>query len=236
MRFTKRIYTLSLLILALIAGGCKNDHYTLPTTFSPYSPNVLLNIQPMSQFPLYPTGCEATATVMALNYAGISISVDEFIDEHLSCSSNFYKKDDILYGPDPYITFAGNPRSQQSYGCMSPVIERAILSCLKSYDKQIINCSGTPLEDLCHIYLDNQLPVILWATIDMQKASIGNSWFLENGSFFVWTAGEHCLLLVGYDEQQYYFNDPYYGTVIGYDREKTERAYAALGMQALVIQ
>ena len=72
--------------------------------------------------------------------------------------------------------------------------------------------------------------------MDMMKATAGNSWFLEDGRFYVWTAGEHCLLLVGYDDTHYYFNDPRQGQTVAYSKDDTQRAYAALGKQALVIQ
>ena len=124
----------------------------------------------------------------------------------------------------------------RSQPVMAPVIEKALASCLQAYNKQVINCCDTDLDTLCRTYIDNRIPVILWATIDMQVATAGNSWFLDNGELYVWPAGEHCLLLIGYDEHRYYFNDPRYGDIVAYAKTDVEHAYAALGQQALIIQ
>ena len=233
-RIRNAIVLIVIIIYSLTIGGC-NDNIVCKIPKSPSS-DTFISVEPLSQFPLYPTGCESVTAVMALNYAGISISVDEFIDEYLICSSNFYKRGNISYGPDPYSVFAGDPRSQYSYGCMAPVIEKALASCLQAYNKQVINCCDTDLDTLCRTYIDNRIPVILWATIDMQVATAGNSWFLDNGELYVWPAGEHCLLLIGYDEHRYYFNDPRYGDIVAYAKTDVEHAYAALGQQALIIQ
>ena len=52
-----------------------------------------------------------------------------------------------------------------------------------------------------------------------------------------WVAPEHCLLLVGYDDYFYYFNDPRDSKARTYYRkEAVDRAYKAQGSQAVVIQ
>lgn len=225
------------LLLICTFGILVAIHYRKPRPMTwdlPIS-DVQIPVVALSQYPLYPTGCESVTSVMALHYAGFTITIDEFIDEHLSCSSRFYQKDGMLFGPDPFQVFVGDPRSEQSYGCMAPVIEKAIRSCL-TQNQQVLNVSGTDLDQLCQLYIDAGIPVIIWATMDMKNAAVGNSWFLEDGRFFVWTAGEHCLLLVGYDETYYYFNDPRHGKTVAYAKAAAERSFAALGKQALVIQ
>ena len=89
----------------------------IPTAPSLPRADVLLDVQAIPQYPDYPTGCESVSAVMALQYAGIQITVDDFIDNHLVCDNyNFYWMDDVLHGPDPYSVFIGDPRSQSSYG------------------------------------------------------------------------------------------------------------------------
>lgn len=57
------------------------------------------------------------------------------------------------------------------------------------------------------------------------KGDHGPEWkLLDSGETFCWTSNEHCMLLVGYDEEKYYFNDPYNNNgVIGYERELVEK-------------
>ncbi len=208
----------------------------LPTTDRTLPPaQTLLDVEPMCQYPAYPTGCESVTAVMALRHAGIPITVDEFIDRHLVCSNRFLDINGLLYGPDPYSVFVGDPRSQYSYGCMAPVIENALISCVGD-EKEVINTTGNALRTLCRTYIDEGIPVIVWATMEMRAVTDGNSWRLMDGRSFTWPAGEHCLLLVGYGDNAYFFNDPLYGTVVAFDKADVDRSYHSLGEQSLVIR
>ena len=42
-----------------------------------------IDVPYIDQSKRYPTGCESVSTVMALQYAGVNISVDKFIDNYL---------------------------------------------------------------------------------------------------------------------------------------------------------
>ena len=51
---------------------------------------------------------------------------------------------------------------------------------------------------------------------------------------FSWKNNEHCLLLVGYDDDVYYFNDPWHNHgLIGYDRALVENRHAQQYAQAV---
>jgi len=43
------------------------------------------------------------------------------------------------------------------------------------------------------------------------------------------------MLLVGYDETHYYFNDPWKGEEVSYPRQLSEQRYETMGRQALVV-
>ena len=181
----------------------------------------------ISQKPSYPTGCESVATVMALQYAGVNISVDKFIDNYL------YRTGMIF---DPNESFGGDPRGR-GYGCYSPVIKNALDKCfaaegLSTYSATKL--SNVPLQQLCTDYIDKDIPVIMWATIDMQSWYNGDHWYY-NGKRIQWIAPEHCLLLVGYDDQNYIFNDPWRNKQTYYRKSAVEAAYAGLFKQAVVL-
>ncbi len=172
---------------------------------------------------------------MALRYAGEKTSVANFIDNHLACSQDFYWWEGKFYGPSPYEYFLGNPRTENSYGCMAPVIKKALIRYFGS-DDRVIDTTGKSLSTLCDTYISNNIPVIVWASIGMLNITDGRSWILPDGTTFAWPSNEHCLLLVGYDANKYYFNDPYTGKVVSYARSIVENRYERLGMQSLVVK
>ena len=192
----------------------------------------------------WPTGCESVSAVMLLQYLGVEISVDEFIKEYLPCRP-FEDQAGKLIGADPRREFAGSPYDPDSMGCYAPVIRAALERVLAERGRQIKQGSdedqtektrwrvedltGFSMEQLCTEYLDRGRPVIFWACIDMKEPVTGPDWYLEDGrTVFTWISNEHCMLLVGYDETNYYFNDPWehHGT-IGYEKTIVEARHQA---------
>lgn len=172
---------------------------------------------------------------MALNATGEQISVGAFIDNYLECSLRFYWSGGKYYGPDPNEYYLGDPRSENSYGCMAPPIKKALIRYFGS-DERVADTTGTALPDLCKNYIDRGIPVIVWASIGMVNIVDGTAWITPDGSTFTWPINEHCLLLVGYDANKYYFNDPYTGKTVGYAKSVTEKRYERLGKQSLAVK
>ena len=204
----------------------EENNTDIPTP-EPSGKSKIIDAPFISQKPSYPTGCESVATVMALQYAGVNISVDKFIDNYL------YKTGMIF---DPNESFGGNPRGS-GYGCYSPVIKNALDKCfvaegLSTYSATELK--NVSLQQLCTDYIDKDIPVIMWATIDMRPWYNGDHWYY-NGKKIQWIAPEHCLLLVGYDDQNYIFNDPWRNKQTYYRKSAVEAAYAGLFKQAIVI-
>ncbi|RGQ41512.1 hypothetical protein DWY99_06150 [[Clostridium] leptum] len=95
---------------------------------------------------------------------------------------------------------------------------------------------GIPLDVLCETYLQNNIPVILWATINMEYPTPGDCWLMEGtGEELQWMRPEHCLLLVGYDQDYYYFNDPTAERQYRYEKSACEAAYQGLHSQAVAV-
>ena len=187
----------------------------------------VINVPYISQKGTYPTGCESVSAVMLLQYLGYDISVDEFIEKYLECQS-FEIRNGQLNGPDPRRYFCGSPYNEDDFGCYAPVLKTALEKAAGEHYR-IIDESGKPGEELLREYIDRDMPVIYWACIDMREPVIGPEWrLLENGEVFTWISNEHCMLLVGYDESHYYFNDPYEGHgLISYPKEIVEKRHKA---------
>lgn len=238
----KRIATVWLVVLLMMVG-CgesareKTDDTpptTQGTTASWDTLGGVLDVPQLCQYPTLPTGCEATAAAMVLQYHGEAIEPAEFAKRWLSCSGEFYWRDGEYYGPDPSEFFVGDPFSSNGYGCYAMPIVKAINQNSRWCEAALIE--GETLDVLCTRYLDDGLPLLIWVTMEMREPTDGDSWILPSGEIFTWVAGEHCVVLVGYDETMVYYNDPRTGAMVGCDRGLAEERFAQLGSQAVAVE
>lgn len=181
----------------------------------------------------YPTGCESVSAVMLLRYLGYDLSVDEFIVKYLECRE-IETRDGRVFGPDPNEYFCGSPYDKDSFGCYAPVVQKALEKA--AGDRyEFMDETNTPVEQLLTKYIDNGMPVVFWACINMREPIVGPEWVLtDSGQTFTWISNEHCMLLVGYDEEGYYFNDPYENNgVIKYPKNLVEDRHRAQHQMAV---
>ncbi len=195
------------------------------TPITPTGKHKIIDVDFITQIGKYPTGCESVTAVMALHHINFNLSVKNFIDHYLDMQP---------YPFDPFETFGGDPCSDNGWGCYAPVIKKALDKALVGLPYYAEELSGVSLQKLCTDYIDKNIPVILWATMGM-RASKTITW-TYNGRRIEWVQPEHCLLLVGYDEKHYIFNDPQKsGPRTYYTKEAVEKAYKAQFSQAVVI-
>ena len=197
----------------------------------------LIQVPYIDQTRKYPTGCESVSAVMLLHYLGISISVDEFIRTYLK-KEPMELREGRLHGPDPFRCFAGSPYDSESFGCYPPVIVEALNRVLTEWEtgKKAVDISGMPMEELLTQFIDKNIPVIFWASIDLKETIAGPEWLLSDGTVFSWISNEHCMLLVGYDDKCYYFNDPWQNHgCVGCPRELVEQWHREQREMAAVV-
>lgn len=185
-----------------------------------------LSVYYINQYPDYPTGCEGCSAVMALANVGVVMDADLFFEKYLPTAE---------FPFDPYTCFGGNPRDNTGFGCFAPALCNAMNKALQYVPYQAETIYGKPLEKLCEEYIDNDIPVIIWASIDMAELHVNSFWTI-NGRFILWKSPEHCLVLIGYDDSHYYFNDPTKGKNVRYSKESVAKAYKQMGRQAVVIK
>lgn len=194
------------------------------------------NVPHYYQMDKFPTGCESVAAVSLMQFYGISISVEEFIDGYLPMADIPCTGDDgLLHGESPWEYFIGDPRLAYSYGCYSTVILRAMEAAVpESYEVKTVTASS--LELLTEDYLAKGSPVLIWATMEMQESQPGTSWILSDGSEFTFLRPEHALLLIGADTEYYYFSDSMSKDMTtAYPKVDCENAFSAMGQQAVVV-
>ena len=198
----------------------------------------LIDVPRISQKKKFPNACESVSSVMLLKYYNYDISVPTFID-------NYLIKKPISEGPHPQSAFVGDPYGA-AYGCFASVIEKSMNKFLDKHKAFVLK--GYKFEDLIENYIDKGHPLLIWATIGMKKPESGNSWIIkyadENASIgvgkkYTWLKHEHCLVLVGYNENNYIVNDPYQteDKVLGqYEKKLFEKRYFEMGSEALTIK
>lgn len=199
---------------------------------------VILDVPFIDQREKYPTGCESVSAVMALQYAGVDVTPEEFIDGYLPRGTAPYPDGDGGYiSCDPRQAFPGDPYTQEGWGCYAPVILSAAEDILRERDAaslSIEDLSGSTLGELYRDYVRGGVPVLVWDTIGMEPPQEDALLTIEGtGEAFRWIYPMHCMVLVGADEASYYFNDPMAGKAVPFSREASELAYEGLGRQAL---
>ena len=196
----------------------------------------MLEVPYISQKGLLPTGCEIVSSLMLLRYYGYSVTADDFIDRYLDIG-DFWMENGQLRAKHPSQVFIGNPRTEGGYGCFAPVIVNS-LNRILSGGLRAEETGANSLAELAKTYISRGTPALVWASIGMIDITDGTAWTVwPSGEKFVWPANEHCLVLVGYDDKYYYFNDPYNGRgVVGYRKSLAESRYRTLGYQSVVIR
>lgn len=224
---------LSLAVLLVSCDFSEEHYYGEIENVKTETTSVLIDVPLICQNPVLPTGCEATAAAMILQYWGENISHEAFASNWLECDNEFYKTAGVLHGPDPNLVFAGDPFSKHSYGCYEQPIVNAVNR--NSTVCQAVTIKNKSLDSLCKKYIDQGFPVLIWATMEMAPSYKSKSWVTKSGTEFTWIAGEHCLVLVGYGAEEYYFNDPLNGKLVCYPKDLTKERYEELGKRAAVI-
>lgn len=201
----------------------------------PFPEKVMIDAPYINQRKRYPNGCEAVTAVMALQYMGQKVTPDIFISRYLDMGTAPYKVSGKWYGCDPRQQYPGDPRNMTGWGCYPEVIKKAAdKMALPGIRTEILY--GTSMEELCRSYIDKGIPVMCWATIDMEKPYLCSTWTIEGTDrIHEWIAPFHCLLLVGYDNDNYYFNDPWRAKNTAYPKASVEYAYGQLGSMAMVV-
>lgn len=212
------------------------EHSETTTTVVTTQPpaNLISGLTHYDQNSGYATACESLAAVSLLRFYGTQIEPAEFISKYLPVADYPVRgRDGMLHGESPWEYFIGDPMRTNGYGCYSGAIMKALEQIVPGRAAVLRDVS---LNDLCRTFVDNGHPVMIWATIDMKPTREGHSWILPNGTLFTFIRPEHALLLIGSDDQSYFFCDSHREeSVTAYSRKSTETAYKAMQKQAIVI-
>lgn len=170
------------------------------------SKNILLDIEPIYQYPDYPTGCESVSLYMLLSYYNVDVTIDEIIDK-LPKGPLPYGSGDNVKGANPEKEFVGNPKSKYSYGVFNePIKETA-----NKFKEGALTKKNATIDDIYKI-LSNNNPVEAWFTTNFEEGIVyreQDKWLdYETLEVVRWPRHEHAILVTGIDSTYIYYNDP----------------------------
>lgn len=190
-------------------------------------------------------GCETYACTMLLNILGFNLDEHTIADHYLNCQYVYKSDDGFATGPDLYSAFAGT--AYAGWGVYAPSMAKSMnnyladqKSNLKAYPMENVE-----LEDLVEQYVSKGLPVMIWATTNMEEPYVFDTWEVnyvdENaktkiGDKFSWYMHEHCLVLIGYDKDNYYFGDSTAGKISCFKKDLVKKRYEQLFKQSIVVK
>lgn len=186
----------------------------------------------ISQLPELQRGCEVTSLTMLLQYEGIAV-------DKMTLAKQIHKipfRDANYVRSNPYDGFVGDiyTFSKSGYG----VYHGPVANLAENYlPGKIKDVTGKPIDAIYEL-LDNNSPV--WVITNSTFAPLPESefttWKTNTGNVRI-TYREHSVVIVGYDEQSIYMNDPLADT--GYKavpRKPFEDAWVQMGSQAIGIE
>lgn len=257
---TKRIMILCAAAILLIVAGAatvavnrrpvKEETTTVATTVQatvtttkkpvPVSAKIE-NVAYINQIALgYPMGCEAASATMLLNFYGYDVKMKQVIDA-TPTGSGKYEKDGVWYAADPFEQFAGDPRKRRtagSYGCFAKPMVQAMNGFADGRAKEI---SGCEVEDLFR-YVSEGKPVMVWGASNGNEIKEGVLWHCVDadgnptGKTFRELEREHCMLLIGYDEDSVLLHDPAREKNVEQTLELFTSNWKKLYSQAIIIE
>lgn len=190
-------------------------------------------------------GCETYACTMLLKILGFDLNEYYFADNYVEVQWPYWDAEGNMYAADMNSASVGSPYS--GWGVYAPAMARFMNHYLSDQHSKLKATSyeNIPLDELCLKYVCKGTPVMIWATTAMLEPYVKDTWTVnyvdENaktkiGDSFSWWEHEHCLVLIGYDEENYYFADSFSETVSVFEKELCQTRYEQLFSQCIVVQ
>lgn len=219
-----------------------NTTKPIPVTYNVPDTNgvkIIKNVPYLNQFSLgYPTGCEAVSATMLLKFAGYNVSTSQIVNATPTDTKGKYydNSTNSYYGGNPFKVFVGHPsigKSKGSYGCFAEPIVIAMKKIAGNKVKNISGCSENTLFE----YINKGKPVVVWGIKNAGNPEKGVTWKYPDGSgSFEEIVGEHCFVLMGYDNNYVYLNDPSAGQNAKQLKSKFISNWKQLYSQAIIIE
>ncbi|WP_134683715.1 C39 family peptidase [Brevibacillus migulae] len=193
---------------------------------------VMLDIPMIKQNPELRFGCEVTSLAMVLQHAGIKTDKMKLAREMPTDPDPMQKSasGDITRWGNPHHGFVGDITGQRAgFAIYARPLEKLMRRYLPN---RTVNLTDQPFDRLVSQIQDGK-PVIVWTTNEYKLPDRWESWKHGNQQITA-PLDLHAVVLVGYDKEHVYLNDP----LTGKKAQKTAKhtfiqSWKALGHQAL---
>lgn len=167
---------------------------------------VVLSVPAQDQLPALPNGCEVTSLSMLFTAIGHPVSNITLANEEPTDPTPLVRgpNNTIAYWGNPNIGFVGNVRGY-GYGIYHGPIVKLINQILPG---RALDLTGQPFSAVLSKVAQG-VPVMVWTTANFEPepASQWVTWNSPEGPVHA-TMWEHAVLVVGYDANHIYINDP----------------------------
>lgn len=198
----------------------------------------MLPVKPISQlFPIpMVMGCEGVAAAMLLQY------------NHRRIKATTIMKDWPKHRNNPRKGYVGH-QLLVKFGFHQTIFPQAYVPHLKQFHDGFKDGTGKTLDELERI-IDAGQPVLIYHTVLGQSPA--RRWFKLNGTKEQLTSNIHTTVLIGYDDQYYYYIDPLWSQwfhsvyvpafipnrfqVIRMPKARMQQSYDAPGRMCIYIQ
>ncbi|AJI31403.1 C39 family peptidase [Bacillus cereus] len=189
---------------------------------------ILSNVPFIQQLPELDRGCEVTSLAMMLQYAGITVDKMKLANEIRKVD---FMNDGVRGNPNE--GFVGNiyTFSESGYG----VYHGPLFQLAKKYlPNKAVDLTGKSIEELYKSVKAGQPVVMITnATFEPLDEDEFTTWETNSGDVSI-TYNEHCVVLIGYDQESVYIRDPLKDSLdVKVPREKFEQAWVQMGSQAI---
>ncbi|MGN7382824.1 MULTISPECIES: C39 family peptidase [unclassified Paenibacillus] len=197
----------------------------------PYPSSAMLTAPAIRQYPELYSGCEVTSLAMLLQFAGFDKDKMELAEEMPKDPTPIRYNEDgsIAYWGNPNLGFVGEVTGKaKGFG----IFHTALIKQLESYIPSAVDLTGGEFEDI-ERHIAGGIPVIAWTTITFRIPDKWVVWDTPIGPIKT-TFIEHAVLVVGYDENYVYVNDPYSGKAqVKVDKARFIETWELMGKQAI---
>ena len=160
-----------------------------------------------------PTGSAITCLAILMNHYGVDVTPKELVP-YFNCSTDFYYKNGVLWGPDMDYEFAGDPTSDKAYafGCNLTVINIAYKNYLKTNDITTLNKASNNFSIFESEFENNKKFLndgnIVLACMKTSKNGKCFEWQATNTDITILDTSQEYVIICGYSDDSYIVYNP----------------------------